>query len=185
MNTKMTRLADKVKKYKLRINSKSRRKIADQSQHKKFPSIQWSNGHFTLWIKSKFVALREFFLSFNSKVFFTIELLSNDCFAPLVPILYSKFLALDACFLRRAGEARTALFVIFRRICNTQEKSFSRVVFFKSKITNFYSKIIDSSWVRITELSSSRSGVRVSVVPKIFDFTDICQKFQWFPWHSE
>ena len=50
--------------------------------------------------------------------------------------------------------------------------SFSRVkflVFFQCKTANsFYSKINDSSRVRTTPFSSSRSGVRVSVVPNIF-----------------
>ena len=49
--------------------------------------------------------------------------------------------------------------------------SFSRVafLFFQSETANsFYSKINDSSRIRTTRFSSSRSGVRVSVVPNIF-----------------
>ena len=55
-------------------------------------------------------------------------------------------------------------------IC-TKNYSFSRVVFlfFQSKIADsFYSKINDSSRVRTTAFSSSRFGVRLSVVPNIF-----------------
>ena len=46
--------------------------------------------------------------------------------------------------------------------------SFSRVVFFLSKIANSYLKIIVSTRVRTTAFSSSRFGVRVFVVPSIF-----------------
>ena len=47
--------------------------------------------------------------------------------------------------------------------------SFSRVVLFQCKTANsFYSKINDSSRVRTTAFSSSRFGVRVSVLPNIF-----------------
>ena len=111
-------------------------------------------------------------------------------------------------------------------ICS-KNYSFSRVVFyfFQSKIANSSSpKINDSSEVRTTGFSSTRSGFE-SRVPNIFmisrtffrnsipmvpiaqwvaqqgskavgpgsslccakyfyDFIDICQKFQLFPWHS-
>ena len=57
-----------------------------------------------------------------------------------------------------------AVYVIYKK-----NYSFSRVVFFQSKTANsFYSKINDSSRVRTTAFSSSRFGVRVSVVPNVF-----------------
>ena len=59
-----------------------------------------------------------------------------------------------------------AVYVIYKKIY-----SFSRVVFlfFQSKTANsLYSKINDSSRVRTTAFSSSRFGVRVSIVPNIF-----------------
>ena len=63
------------------------------------------------------------------------------------------------------------LFFVVYVICKKNYYSFSRVVFlfFQSKIAkSFYSKINDSSRVRTTAFSSSRFGVRVSVVPNIF-----------------
>ena len=71
----------------------------------------------------------------------------------------------------------TSRFFIFRRIWNIQEKLFIQYsvqwgqisFFYLTKIANsFYSKINDSSRVRTTAFSSSRFGVRVSVVPNIF-----------------
>ena len=57
-----------------------------------------------------------------------------------------------------------AVYVIYKK-----NYSFSRVVFFQSKTANsFYSKLNDSSRVRTTTFSSSRFGVRVSVMPNIF-----------------
>ena len=57
-----------------------------------------------------------------------------------------------------------AVYVIYKK-----NYSFSRVVFFQTKIANsFYSKINDSGSLRTTRFSSSRFGVRVTALPKIF-----------------
>ena len=77
---------------------------------------------------------------------------------------------------RRICNIQEKLFIIFRRICNIQEKLFIQYsvqwgqnFFFQCKTANsFYSKINDSSRVRTTAFSSSRFGVRVCVVPNIF-----------------
>ena len=62
------------------------------------------------------------------------------------------------------------LFLFFAvYVINRKNYSFSRVVFFQCKTANsFYSKMNDSSRVRITVFSSSRFGVRVTARSKIF-----------------
>ena len=62
--------------------------------------------------------------------------------------------------------------IIFRSICNMQEKIFIQKghfsFFFSPTLPTFYSKIKNRSRVKTTAFSSSRFGVRVSVVPNIF-----------------
>ena len=78
---------------------------------------------------------------------------------------------------RTSDRKASSQIIIFRSICNIQEKLFIQYsvqwgqnsFFYLTKTANsFYSKINDSSMVWTTAFSSSRFGVRVSAVPNIF-----------------
>ena len=78
--------------------------------------------------------------------------------------------------------------IIFRRILNMQEKLFIQyrgvVSFFISLPTIFIFKYGPGSAVSANISQALGPGSNLCLDIKLYNFTDNCQKFQLFPWHS-